>query len=91
MKYNLDNVTGKVIDNIHALGFGSTEIPTKPEDKLNDDLGMDSLDVMELSIELEKEFGVPLELSSLDMPNRSAYTVQDVVNIIILAFADQNG
>lgn len=90
MKYNLDNVTDVVINNIHALGFGSTTIPTTPEHKLTDDLGMDSLDVMELSIELEKEFGIELNLASLDMPERTMKSISDVVNTIILGLASKN-
>ena len=50
----------------------------KPEAKLIDDLGADSLTAVEIVMELEKELGVDIDDSEVE----KIVTVQDVINII---------
>ena len=50
----------------------------KPEAKLIDDLGADSLTAVEIVMELEKELGVDIYDSELE----KIVTVQDVINIV---------
>jgi acyl carrier protein len=81
---NLDEITDKVIQQIHCLGFGPIGSPTLPEHKLNEDLGMDSLDMLELSLELEKEFGIAYEIAGM-----TSVSISDVVNQVALALASK--
>ena len=50
----------------------------KPEAKLIDDLGADSLTAVEIVMELEKELGVDIDDSEVE----KIVTVQDVINIV---------
>lgn len=51
--------------------------PTSKDQKLKDDLGMDSLDLVELVIEMEKEFNIDLGFDFEDKINKM--TIQDLV------------
>lgn len=61
---------------IDAINVDEEEI--KPETKLNDDLGIDSLAAVELALELENEFDIRIEDEEL----AKLETVQDVIDII---------
>ena len=61
---------------IDAINVDEEEI--KPEPKLNDDLGIDSLAAVELALELENEFDIRIEDEEL----AKLETVQDVIDII---------
>ena len=61
---------------IDAINVDEEEI--KPEAKLNDDLGIDSLAAVELALELETEFDNRIE----DEERAKLETVQDVIDII---------
>ena len=50
----------------------------KPESNFTNDLGADSLDVVELMMEIEKDFNIKVE----DTEMEGIKTVQDAVNII---------
>ena len=50
----------------------------KPEAKLIDDLGADSLTAVEIVMELEKKLGVDIDDSEVE----KIVTVQDVINIV---------
>ncbi len=50
----------------------------KPEASLSDDLGIDSLSAVELSLELESNFGIRIEDEEL----ANLKTVQDIIDII---------
>ena len=50
----------------------------KPEAKLIDDLGADSLTAVEIVMELEKELGIDIDDSEVE----KIVTVQDVINIV---------
>lgn len=52
--------------------------PTNKNQKLKDDLGMDSLDLVELVIDIEKEFNIDLGFDFEDRINEM--TIQDLVN-----------
>ncbi|MFV8827116.1 acyl carrier protein [Alkalihalobacterium sp. APHAB7] len=73
MAETLDRITKIIVD---RLGVEESEV--KPESSFKDDLGADSLDVVELVMELEDEFD--LEISDEDAEKIS--TVQDVVTYI---------
>lgn len=61
---------------VDAINVDEEEI--KPESKLNDDLGIDSLAAVELALELENEFDIRIEDEEL----AKLETVQDVMDII---------
>ncbi|WP_417900582.1 acyl carrier protein [Bacillus haimaensis] len=69
----LERVTKIIVD---RLGVDETEVNL--DSKFKDDLGADSLDVVELVMELEDEF--ELEISDDEAENIT--TVADVVNYI---------
>ena len=69
----LERVTKIIVD---RLGVEESEVT--PEASFKDDLGADSLDVVELVMELEDEFG--MEISDDDAEKIS--TVGDAVNYI---------
>lgn len=68
-----DKVVEIIVEN---LGVNVEEV--KPESKLIEDLGADSLDAVELSMALEDEFGITIE----DEEFAGLVTVEDVVNYI---------
>lgn len=68
-----DKVVEIIVEN---LGVNTEDV--KPESKLIEDLGADSLDAVELSMALEDEFGITIE----DEEFASLVTVEDVVNYI---------
>lgn len=58
------------------LNVQASEI--KPESKLKDDLGSDSLDTVELILECERKFGINLPDSDI----QNIVTIQDIVEVI---------
>jgi len=62
-----------------ASQLGKTEEEISPESSFIEDLGADSLDLVELIMSMEDEFG--LEISDEDA--ESIITVQDAVNFIL--------
>ena len=70
-------IKDKVYDIIVSkMGVNKDQI--KMESKFSDDLGADSLDTVELIMELESEFGVQIP----DEDAEKAKTVGDVINYI---------
>jgi acyl carrier protein len=70
------NVTEHVYQILHEhLGSDTTVLP---QSNLLNDLGMDSLEQVELGLKLEKDFSIKLPIKDL----RSCVTVQDVVEIV---------
>jgi acyl carrier protein len=69
----LDNVKKMV-----AAQLGKSEDEITPESSFIEDLGADSLDLVELIMSMEDEFG--LEISDEDA--ESIVTVQDAINFI---------
>jgi acyl carrier protein len=66
-----------------AVSFSVDESKITPESKFKEDLGADSLDLVEFVIELEDEFSKPakkLEISDDDQAK--ILTVQDAVNYL---------
>ncbi len=61
---------------VDKLGVEASEIT--PEASFTNDLGADSLDTVELIMEVEKEFGVSIPEDQAD----KIQTVQDVINFI---------
>lgn len=69
----LERVTKIVVDRL-----GVDEAKVKPEATFKDDLGADSLDVVELVMELEDEFGLQFS----DEDSEKIATVGDAVSYI---------
>lgn len=59
-----------------------TNEEVKPEAKLKKDLGMDSLDIVELTMELEKEFSISIADEEYRTLNDNEPTVADVVKLV---------
>ncbi|MCB9763235.1 MAG: acyl carrier protein [Alphaproteobacteria bacterium] len=72
-----NDVVGKVIDLI-AESLGTEADQLKPEASFIDDLGADSLDIVELVMAIEKEF----ELEIPDEDAEKILTVQDAIDYI---------
>lgn len=66
------------IQELVAEGLGVDAAKVVPEARFQEDLGADSLDLFELVMSFEEEFGV--EIPSDDLEKMS--TIQDVVNYI---------
>lgn len=66
------------IRSIVASKLGLDESEITPEKNLSNDLGADSLDVVELSMELEREFNLKLE----DADTEKIETVADLYKLI---------
>ena len=54
------------------------ESEIKPEANLADDLGADSLDIVEIVMEIEEEFGIEISYNNTE----NVKTVSDVINYI---------
>lgn len=66
------------VKSIIATKLGIAESEVTPEKNLANDLGADSLDVVELSMELEREFNVKFD----DADTEKIQTVADLYNLI---------
>ena len=66
------------IKSIIATKLGIDESEITPEKNLTNDLGADSLDVVELSMELEREFNLKFE----DNDTEKIQTVEDLYKLI---------
>lgn len=78
MAVNRDQIPNKVKDLIvQSLGVNASEIT--PDSSFIDDLGADSLDIVELVMLIEKEFGIEIP----DEDAEKISTVQDAVDYIV--------
>jgi acyl carrier protein len=66
------------IRSIIASKLGLDESEITPEKNLSNDLGADSLDVVELSMDLEREFNLKFE----DTDTEKIQTVEDLYKLI---------
>ncbi len=66
------------VKSIVASKLGISEDEITPEKNLTNDLGADSLDVVELSMELEREFNLKFE----DTDTEKIQTVEDLCKLI---------
>lgn len=66
------------IKSIIASKLGIDEAEITPDKNLSNDLGADSLDVVELSMELEREFNLKFE----DTDTEKIQTVEDLYKLI---------
>lgn len=73
-----ETIKNKVFEIIESRLFNE-DTPLTMESKLEDDLRMDSLDEVELLMDLEREFGISIPD---DDPGR-CHTVKDVVDYMI--------
>ena len=74
---NKDEIYEKLKERIvEQLGVNAEEI--KPESTFADDLSADSLDIVELVMEIEEKFGISIP----DDDAEKILTVEDVVNYI---------
>ncbi|SFN83566.1 acyl carrier protein [Eubacterium pyruvativorans] len=72
MKY-FDEIKGQIVD---FLGVDEAKIT--PEAKLKEDLGIDSLDAVELAMAIEEAFDIKIDDEDL----KKLITVQDIVNCV---------
>ena len=71
--------TLEIIQDIVKDNFGLHPESVKPEAKLMADIGLDSLDLIELAMALEEELNIYIDDSRLP---ESDYTVQELLNVI---------
>ncbi|MDD6708032.1 acyl carrier protein [Eubacterium pyruvativorans] len=72
MKY-FDEIKGQIVD---FLGVDEAKITS--EAKLKEDLGIDSLDAVELAMAIEEAFDIKIDDEDL----KKLITVQDIVNCV---------
>ena len=80
----------ELIAAVNEVFMESFEIPPeslKPEAQIFSDLGLDSLDVVDLVAAIQKRFAVQLRD---DVRVRSIRTLQDLYNYLILIRTEQN-
>jgi acyl carrier protein len=65
------------IEDIIRQQVGS-ETPLSPETDLLNDLGIDSLELVELNLKMEKEFGKKIRIADL----RGCVTIEDVTQLV---------
>ena len=82
-EFTLENIASRVASIIHEQ-IGST-VPLSPSTHLQDDLGMDSLELVELGITLENEFDVAIP----DAKMRRCATLDDLVQVVSYAEQEQ--
>ena len=58
----------------------------KPSSKLEEDLGFDSLDKLDLTMDIEKEFNIELPLECID----NLITVKDVIDTVHRTLDNEN-
>ena len=83
------SITGKpkrTRDQVHAVlwdlaaqHFDKEVAALKPEHRLIQDLGADSLEVVELSMELEEKLGITLPEELMDDPNLSLGQIEEAI------------
>lgn len=66
------------VQELVASGLGVEAASVKPETKFKEDLGADSLDLFELAMAFEDEFGVEIPTEELEKMS----SVQDVLDFI---------
>lgn len=70
--------TFEKIQKLMAEKLNKSPETIRPESEIVKDLGADSLDLVEMLLELETEFGITIS----DEDSSNIVTVQDIVNII---------
>lgn len=83
----------KNIDRIVSIisAHAGVDEGVKLTSRLDSDLGLDSLDIMEVVIELEDEFDIELGVLAEDELCEASATVQTAIDIVLRENADQNG
>lgn len=66
------------IKKIISSYFKVPEYEVKEEDSLDKDFGADSIDIVEIVMEIQDDFGITV--GNLDMQN--VYTVQDLIDVV---------
>ncbi len=74
--WNRETISEKVIDALKETGFD--EVPLTLTTNLYDDLDVDSIDVVDLRVNLEESFEIILNEDDI----RAIQTVEDVVSMI---------
>lgn len=78
------------IDKVYSLiakNFKIDKANIKPESSFEEDLGADSLDVVEFFIDIEDEFNLEIEIEKLQ---GTVVTVQDAINAITKLIEEKN-
>jgi len=74
----MSETTFEIVQRVLVDGLNVDASAVTPEANLNDDLGADSLDAVELIMSLEEEFDVEIEPAQ----SEDLKTVQDLVTLI---------
>ena len=78
MENKMDEVTVKVKQVLSDVLLIDTIEDIKPENYLVDDYGMDSLDAIDIMIQIEDEFGVDVDEGKI----KNIKTVQDIIDCV---------
>ena len=78
-KFSRQEIESKVND-ILVDKLGVSEIEVKPEATLKDELGADSLDAVEIVMELEREFGI--SISDEELNDVTSCKVSEVYDLV---------
>ncbi|MBL8024184.1 MAG: acyl carrier protein [Elusimicrobia bacterium] len=76
---------GDKIRQVFVTEFGIKPDVLKPESRLYADLGLDSIDAIDLVVRLEMETGLKLNIMEL----KSIRTLQDVIDIVTRRLRDK--
>jgi len=77
----MSDVAGETIQ-IIAKHVANKEKPVQLSDKLREDLGVESLDVIEMVMELEEKFDIHIPFNANDTEMKDFQTVGDIVRAI---------
>ena len=80
---DIKEITAKVTD-IIVKKLGVEETQVTPEASFTKDLGADSLDTVEVMLELEKEFNIQID----EADQEKVQTVGDVINYLNVKLGD---
>lgn len=73
-----NEIKSQLMDVFESIGWIDMEKAVNEDSRLDDDLGFDSLDKIEVCMEIEKDFGIAIHDDEMDRIK----TVGDVVNLL---------
>lgn len=73
-----NEIKSQLMDVFESIGWIDMEKAVNEDSRLDDDLGFDSLDKIEVCMEIEKDFGIVIHDDEMDRIK----TVGDVVNLL---------
>lgn len=73
-----NEIKSQLMDVFESIGWIDMEKAVNEDSRLDDDLGFDSLDKIEVCMQIEKDFGIEIHDDEMDRIK----TVGDVVNLL---------